>query len=136
MISYSNVCKPLHWKAFIHAAVVDGATLHRRDIVNAHQSVRRGPDLAPRYSMGVPGIDMVDEEGLPADLMWMNYLNDMPPVGAAFADDLKSHLMLFRMRQIITDDRLPFHRARAGRADPLSAAWLDTAVVRHGSSNE
>ena len=41
-LSYSNVTKPLHWKAFIHASLVDGATIYRRDVVNAHQSVRRG----------------------------------------------------------------------------------------------
>ena len=46
-LSYSNVTKPLHWKAFIHASLVDGATIYRRDVVNAHQSVRRGADLEP-----------------------------------------------------------------------------------------
>ena len=103
-LSYSNVCKPLHWKAFLHASIVDGATLYRRDIVNAHQSVRRGPDLEPAYSYGIPGIDLLDEEGQPADLLWLNYLNGMPPVGAAFAEDLKSHFVAFGLRRLITDD--------------------------------
>ena len=103
-LSYSSVCKPLHWKAFLHASIVDGATLYRRDIVNAHQSVRRGPDLEPAYSYGIPGIDLLDEEGQPADLLWLNYLNGMPSVGAAFAEDLKSHFVAFGLHRLITDD--------------------------------
>ena len=31
-------------------------------------------------------------------------VHGMPPVGNAFADDLKAHLMIFMMRQLITDD--------------------------------
>jgi hypothetical protein len=103
-LSYSNVTKPLHWKAFIHASLVDGATIYRRDVVNAHQSVRRGPDLEPCYTFGIPGISMLDESGCECDIMWFNYLNGMPPVGAAFSSDLAAHLSGFSMRPIVTDD--------------------------------
>ena len=103
-LSYSNVTKPLHWKAFIHASLVDGATIYRRDVVNAHQSVRRGADLEPCYTFGIPGISMLDESGCECDIMWFNYLNGMPPVGAAFSSDLAAHLSGFSMRPIITDD--------------------------------
>ena len=80
--------KPLHRKAFIHASIVDGATIYRRDVVNAHQSTRRGPDLEPCYTFGIPGVEFYDEEGNVSHLLWFNYLNVMPPVGKAFSSDL------------------------------------------------
>ena len=75
------------------------------DVVNAHQRVRRGPDLEPCYSFPIPGLDILDEEGLPAHIKWLNYLNGMPPVGAAFSEDLKGHFVSFGGWSSATDRR-------------------------------
>ena len=47
----SNVAKSLHWKALIHTALVDGASLKRLDTSNSHQSSRAAARLThQRYS--------------------------------------------------------------------------------------
>ena len=60
--------------------------------------------LVQATCIGIPGISMLDESGFECEIMWFNYLNGMPPVGAAFSSDLAAHLGGFLMRPIITDD--------------------------------
>ena len=100
------MARPLHWKAFLHVHKVDGALIVRRDIVNAHQSVRRSPEQPPVFSGAIPGIRMEDENGDEACIQWLNMLNGMPPAGRGFTDDLEAHLRSFGMTPTVTDNHV------------------------------
>ena len=103
-ITFSNVVRPLHWKTLLHLAFSEGATACRRDISNAHQSIRVGPDREPIFSYPIPGGKIYDAQGRPAYIQWLNYLNGMPPAAIEFTRELLHHTKQIGLRQCVTDD--------------------------------
>ena len=92
------VAKAPHVKAFLHCEMANGATIVRRDIVNAHQSVRRSPELDLCITRNVPGVPVTDADGNEAPgVVWLNYLNGMPPAGKAFTMDVTSWMEDYKM---------------------------------------
>ena len=58
----------------------------------------------------------------------INYLNGMPPVGAAFADDLKAWLMNFIMRQIVSDDYV-YCYVRSNNPSNLTTNYIKAVLI-------
>ena len=106
--NFSSVAKPLHWRAMLHLGLRDGAEAVRRDIVNAHQSTRFGPDAPPCFTYCPPGLHYKASDGSGDGLLrWLNMLNGMPPVGRAFSSDLAAVLKQLEggtNRSLLTDD--------------------------------
>ena len=92
-LTFSSVCRPLHWKLFMHCSLVEGASLLRGDVVNAHQQTRKGPDQAPTYTSAIPGRPIEPSQCI----QWHIMLNGMPPAGAEFTSDLAAHQTMFRV---------------------------------------
>ena len=102
--TFASMVRTIHWKGLLHATLADGGNIHRRDIVNAHQSTRVGPDMGEFYSFPPPGSKLLAPSGRIGYFNWLNILNGMPPAGNAFTSLLHRHFLDFGFTQILTDD--------------------------------
>ena len=95
----SGVCMPLTWRTLLHLGAVLGATIVRRDIVNAHQTTKMEEYRVTHTPPGRP----VRIDGKPALMLWTNYLNGMPKAGRGWSKRVHTHLLQFGMHQLIQD---------------------------------
>ena len=95
----SGVCMPLTWRTLLHLGAVLGATIVRRDIVNAHQTTKMEEYRVTHTPPGRP----IRIDGKHALMLWFNFLNGMPKAGRGWSKRVHVHLLEFGMHQLIQD---------------------------------
>ena len=96
------------------------------------------PDAPPVYSYPVPGakeLNLLDDQGNPAFIHWLNMLNGMPPVGRAFSLDLQAEMLAFGMQQTLQDDYV-YHWQNEDRSEYITVATnVDDLLIGHKGEN-
>ena len=135
----SNVARPVHWKIMWHCTLRDGGVMARYDIVNAHQTTRRGPDTEPCFTYAIPVITMRWPDGsIVKYIRWNNMLNGMPPAGAGFSLDMKAHMAKWRtgLKPTLQDDYVYVWLGHSGEYLRIAAIVDDLLIGCRGSIDE
>ena len=138
-LCFSNVARPVHWKILWHCTLCDGGIMARYDIVNAHQTTRRGPDTEPCFTYSIPGVIMRWPDGsIVKYIRWNNMLNGMPPAGAGFSLDMKAHMKMWRtgLKATMQDDYIYVWFGEHGEYLKIAVIVDDLLIGCRGSKLE